>query len=65
MSVGYKTLTDIELQMWKVLIQVFGGIFITEAGGGYIYNIFKKKFGVDKEEPKVEVKEEPKSETQA
>ena len=39
-----KSLTDIELQMWKTLIQVFGGMFITEAGGGYIYNIFKKKF---------------------
>lgn len=49
-----KSLTDIELQMWKTLIQVFGGIFITEAGGGYIYNIFKKKFGLgeNKEEPK-------------
>lgn len=39
-----KSLTDIELQMWKTLIQVFGGMFMTEAGGGYIYNIFKKKF---------------------
>ena len=37
-----KSLTDIELQMWKTLIQVFGGMFMTEAGGGYIYNIFKK-----------------------
>lgn len=49
-----KVLTEIELQMWKTLIQVFGEIFITEAGGGYIYNIFKKKFGLNenKEEPK-------------
>ncbi len=39
-----KSLTDIELQMWRTLIQVFGGMFMTEAGGGYIYNIFKKKF---------------------
>ena len=44
-----KSLTDIELQMWKTLIQVFGGMFMTEAGGGYIYNIFKKKFGVNEE----------------
>ena len=42
-----KSLTDLELQMWKVLIQIFGGMFMTEAGGGYIYNIFKKKFALD------------------
>lgn len=39
-----KSLTEIELQMWQTLIKVFGGIFCTQAGGGYIYNIFKKKF---------------------
>lgn len=39
-----KSLTDIEFQMWKHLISIFGGMFMTEAVGGYIYNIFKKKF---------------------
>ena len=39
-----KPITDIEFQMWRHLISIFGGMFITEAGGGYIYNIFKKKF---------------------
>ena len=45
-----KSLTDIELNMWKTLIQVFGGMFGVEAGGGYIYNIFKKKFDLDEKE---------------
>ena len=46
-------LTDIERQMWGDLIKVFGSMFITEAGGGYIYNIFKKKL-----ESKAKVEEE-------
>ena len=49
-----KGLTDIELNMWKILIGVFGGMFAVEGGGGYVYNIFKKKFGLGetKEEQK-------------
>ena len=47
-----KTLTDIELNMWKHLIAVFGGMFMTEAGGGYIYNIFKKKFVITEQDKK-------------
>lgn len=39
-----KQLTEIEFQMWKHLLSIFGGMFITEAGGGYIYKIFKNKF---------------------
>ena len=53
-----KTITDIELQMWKTLIQIFGGMFMTEAGGGYIYNIFKKKFGNTEQLKSNEQKEE-------
>ena len=47
-----KVISDIELQMWKHLIAVFGGMFCTEAGGGYIYNIFKKKFAFKEQEVK-------------
>ena len=43
-----KNMTDIELNMWKVLIGIFGSIFGIEAVGGYVYNIFKKKFENDK-----------------
>ena len=53
-----KLLTDIELQMWKTLIQIFGGMFMTEAGGGYIYNIFKKKFENNEQLKSNEQKEE-------
>ena len=53
-----KQITDIELNMWKILIGVFGGMFAIEGGGGYIYNIFKKKFDIKKEEP-MEVLGEP------
>ena len=48
-----RVLTDIERQMWGDLIKVFGGMFITQAGGGFIYNIFKKK-----SESKAKVEEE-------
>ena len=42
-----KTLTELELKMWTTLIGIFGSMFGVEAGGGYIYNIFKKKFDLD------------------
>lgn len=41
-----KQLTDVELQMWKIIIATSGGITLGEIGGGYVYNIFKKKFGI-------------------
>ena len=59
-----KSLTDIELRMWSTLIQVFGSMFGIEAGGGYIYNIFKKKFGIDDKKEAVEIAGQE-SETQA
>ena len=49
-----KNITDIEVNMWKILIGIFGGIFGIEAVGGYIYNIFKKKFENDKVEENTE-----------
>ena len=44
-----KQITDVELNMWKVLIGVFGGMFAIEGSGGYIYNIFKKKYDIQPE----------------
>lgn len=46
-----KSLTDLELQMWKHLISIFGGMFMTEAGGGYVYNIFKKTINKKADSP--------------
>ena len=55
-------LTDVERQMWSDLVMVFGKIFITEAGGGYLYNMFKKKFCESKVKENISVKEPDKIE---
>ena len=40
-----KQITETEVKMWQIIIGIFGGvIFGAESVGGYIYNIFKKKF---------------------
>lgn len=50
-----KQISETEVKMWQIIIGIFGGvIFGAESVGGYIYNIFKKKFGADKEESKEE-----------
>lgn len=46
-----KDLTQIEADFWKYLIGIFGSMFIVQSGGGYIYNIFKKKYSKNEEPP--------------
>lgn len=46
-----KDLTQIEADFWKYLIGIFGSMFIVQSGGGYIYNIFKKKYAKNEEPP--------------
>lgn len=54
-----KQITETEVKMWQIIIGIFGGvIFGAESIGGYIYNIFKKKFsmpmiGEETQEPKM------------
>lgn len=56
-----KQITETEVKMWQIIIGIFGGvIFGAESIGGYIYNIFKKKFsmpmaGEETQEQKEEV----------
>lgn len=49
-----KSINEIEFKTWQFIIGVFGGMFITEAGGGYLYKGYKNKLGINKEEPPVE-----------
>lgn len=41
-SMYIKPMTEIEADMWKYNIKIFGWMFGGEAIGGYVYNIFKK-----------------------
>lgn len=58
-------MNEIQANMWKYLIGIFGSMFICEAGGGYIYNIFKKKYAKDiPQAPQVEAQPEPEPQPQ-
>lgn len=55
-----KQITETEVKMWQIIIGIFGGvIFGAESVGGYVYNIFKKKFALKEQEEPEEKKDEP------
>ena len=50
--------SEIHKALWMFVIGVFGAMFITQASGGYINNIFKRKYGSldndENEKPNIE-----------
>lgn len=46
-----KELSETQADFWKFLISIFGSMYICQSGGGYIYNIFKKKYTKNEEPP--------------
>lgn len=60
-----KDLTEIQANFWKYLIGIFGSMFMVEAGGGYIYMIFKRKYGYNENKEEEKKIEEPKTDETA
>lgn len=61
-----KQITETEVKMWQIIIGIFGGvIFGAESVGGYIYNIFKKKFASKEAMEETKAPEENKVENPA
>lgn len=61
-----KQITETEVKMWQIIIGIFGCvIFGAESVGGYIYNIFKKKFASKEAMEETKAPEENKVENPA